>query len=232
MQTHQHCSLEFESLFCSQIMVLFYNISQTIRSSWIDDDRLDIISKLPVEILTSIFQLLDPSSMHSAMQVCQTWYQRYRSDPRLKRTLKRKVRQQRKQRLLFIHNFSVRPTDHWYRNEIPKKVVHKVKKLVRKLKKTNKFRTMHKSCAKPLRLQVTQNSLVYHSEKYPYKMTSESSKRIHSTEPQDINAQFSCIVNNLQNHSEQGWCRCEAISKDIALYCETDNLYSITTVIL
>ena len=102
-------------------MAAFYHIIHTIQSSqtWDDDWKFDIISALPTEISTSILRMLDPASMYAAMRVSQTWNRLYRADRMLKRALRRKVREQREQKVLFIHNFSVRPTDSWYRNRLP-----------------------------------------------------------------------------------------------------------------
>ena len=81
--------------------------------------NFDIISALPVEISTSIFRMLDPSSMMAAIQVSKRWYHLYRADRPLRRALKKKVLEQRRRNVEFIHNFSVRPTDSWYRSDLP-----------------------------------------------------------------------------------------------------------------
>ena len=132
-------------------MAALYNMLTTIQSSQIGERRFDIISMLPPEISTTIFRMLDPSSMHSSMQVCKTWYNLYRSDRPLRRTLRQKVREQKERRRLLIHNLSVRPTDSWYRNELPSALALNKRGLAKKVKKTRKSLTRHNNSAKPLR---------------------------------------------------------------------------------
>ena len=101
----------------------FYNVMHVIRSQsealLTTDRKFDIIAALPVEISTSIFQMLDSSSMMAAMQVSRQWHQLYRADRPLRRALKKKVLEQRRRNVEFIHNFSVQPTDSWYRSDLP-----------------------------------------------------------------------------------------------------------------
>ena len=132
-------------------MAALYNMLTTIQSSQIGERRFDIISMLPPEISTTIFRMLDPGSMHSSMQVCKTWYNLYRSDRPLRRTLRQKVREQKERRRLLIHNLSVRPTDSWYRNELPSALALNKRGLAKKVKKTRKSLTRHNNSAKPLR---------------------------------------------------------------------------------
>lgn len=133
-------------------MAAFYNMLTTIQSTQIGDRRFDIISKLPLEISTTIFGLLHPSSMHSCMRVCKTWYTLYRSDRRLRRALKHKIRQRREQKRLLIHNLSTRPTDSWYREQLPAAFGHSKKRPASKLKKARKSLTTRTSGARPLRI--------------------------------------------------------------------------------
>jgi len=104
-------------------MAAFYNIVHMIQSqseaSTMTAGNFDIISNLPVEISTSIFRMLDPISMLAAMQVSSRWYRLYRDERPLRRALKKKVKERRQRNVEFIHNFSVRPTDPWYRNDLP-----------------------------------------------------------------------------------------------------------------
>ena len=133
-------------------MAAFYNMLTTIQSFQIGDGRFDMISRLPPEISTAIFGLLDPDSMHSCMQVSKTWYTLYRSDRLLRRNLKRKVRKRREQRRLLIHNLTTSPTDTWYKENLPTVSAQAQKGLVRKPKKARKSLTRHTSKARPLRL--------------------------------------------------------------------------------
>ena len=104
-------------------MATFYNVVHVIRQSTPQtintDGKFDIISALPVEISSSIFRMLDPSSMFASMRVSQRWYRLYRADRPLRRALKQKVLERRRRHMEFIHNFTVKPTDSWYRRDIP-----------------------------------------------------------------------------------------------------------------
>ena len=102
-------------------MAAFYNIIHLIQSSstTTNSGKFDIISALPTEISTSIFRLLDPASMHAAMAVSKHWNSLYRGDRMLRRSLRKKVRKQREERMLLIHNLSVRPSDSCYRTQLP-----------------------------------------------------------------------------------------------------------------
>ena len=135
-------------------MAAFYHIVHSTQSSqmWDDDDgKFDIISALPAEISTSILRMLDPASMYAAMRVSKTWNRLYRGDRPLKRALRRKVIEQREQRMLFICNLSVKPTDSWYRTQLPvSQRLRTADKLAKKRKRTS---TKHKiQSAKLLRI--------------------------------------------------------------------------------
>ena len=100
-------------------MAAFYNVLHTINSHTSSGFRnFDIISALPVEISTSIFRMLDPTSMFAAMRVSRRWYRLYRADRPLRHALKKKVIERRRRYKELIHNLSVRPTDSWYRRDI------------------------------------------------------------------------------------------------------------------
>lgn len=103
-------------------MASFYNTVHLIQSysPIVSNGRkFDITSALPVEISTSIFRMLDPTTMFAAMRVSKKWYRLYRADHPLRRALKNKILERRRRNVEFIHNFSVRPTDSWYRRELP-----------------------------------------------------------------------------------------------------------------
>lgn len=148
-------SIFSSEIFCIatlKVMAAFYSTMQTIQSSTIDERKYDIISMLPVEISTSILGLLDPESMQSAMRVCKTWCRLYRGDPRLRRALRQKVRERRQQRMLLIHNESVRPTDSWYRVTLPVDCARKLRTPAKRPKTKKKSMTGQYSCrAKPMR---------------------------------------------------------------------------------
>lgn len=132
-------------------MAAFYNLVHKIqfesRTLMTDDRKFDIISALPVEISTSIFRMLDPTSMMAAMQVSKRWHRLYRADRPLKRALKRKVLERRRQHVEFIHNFSVRPTDSYYRRDLPVTCPY------RRTTKRKRASTKHNvQCAKLLRI--------------------------------------------------------------------------------
>lgn len=103
-------------------MAAFYNTVHLIQSysPTVRTGRVfDIISALPVEISTSIFRMLDPTSMFSAMRVSKRWYRLYRADHPLRRALKNKVLERRRKNMELIHNLSVKPTDSYYRRDLP-----------------------------------------------------------------------------------------------------------------
>lgn len=101
-------------------MAAFYNVVHRIHSHTLTENQnFDIISALPVEISTSIFRLLDPKSMFAAMRVSRRWYRLYRTDRLLRSALKKKVIERRRRYKELIHNLSVKPTDSWYRRDIP-----------------------------------------------------------------------------------------------------------------
>lgn len=111
-----------------------------------------MISALPREISTSIFRMLDPNSMHSAMRVCKNWNKLYREDRKLRRILRRKVQEGRKQRMLWIQNFTVKPTDSWYRNDIPTNHIVRVRTKKRKRSAIEPDEDAHVQRAKFLRM--------------------------------------------------------------------------------
>ena len=99
-------------------MAAFYHTVHLIKSYSPTESVgcwFDIISALPVEISSSIFRMLDPISMFAAMRVSRRWHRLYRADHPLRRALKKKVLEQHRKNMEFIHNLSVRPTDSYYR---------------------------------------------------------------------------------------------------------------------
>ena len=122
-------------------MAALYNMLTTIQSFQIGERRFDIISKLPPEIATTIFRMLDPSSMYSGMQVCRTWYNLYRSDRPLRRALRENVRERRRdENGRSIQSSSSRPTN------TPSNKKEKAKKKRKSLKRLNT------SGVKPMRM--------------------------------------------------------------------------------
>lgn len=97
-----------------------------------DDENFDIISALTVEISTNIFQMLDSASMVAVMQVRQSWCWLYKSDKRLKRILKEKVRKRKEAKRLLIHNLSVDPRSSWYRQPQPNRETRLGKRNIKK----------------------------------------------------------------------------------------------------
>lgn len=150
---------------------------RTIQSSVIGDRQIDMISALPLEISTSIFRMLDPGSMHSAMRVCKTWYSLYRSDPQLRRTLRRQVRERKEQRLLLIHNLTVKRSDSWFRTELPQACIRLGKVLPPKLKKQKKAKTGHQIRAKPLRIWFTLSESWPQEEDYPPQVHDDTKRK-------------------------------------------------------
>ena len=71
---------------------LFNNFTTRASNPSADDDRFDLISSLPKEVATQIFQLLDPTSMLAAMRVRRRWYSLYRSDKRIRQRLRAQIR--------------------------------------------------------------------------------------------------------------------------------------------
>lgn len=68
-----------------------------------DDGRFDIIARLPQEISTTIFRMLDPASVLSEIRVRRRWYYLYESNPGLRRILKSQIRERARLR----HNHTV-----------------------------------------------------------------------------------------------------------------------------
>ncbi|XKL62564.1 hypothetical protein PGB90_002407 [Kerria lacca] len=97
-------------------MSSFYQLFSGRRSSVSENEiKFDVISNLPIEISTMIFRMLDPASMLAAMQVRKRWYTLYKCDMKLRRALREKLRRQRVQKKLFIHNFTVSTNSKWYK---------------------------------------------------------------------------------------------------------------------
>ena len=69
--------------------------------------RFDIISALLLEISTMIFRMLDPCTMQAVQLVSKRWYKIYHSDPMMKRILRRRVRQQIREKNLLARYGSV-----------------------------------------------------------------------------------------------------------------------------
>ena len=78
------------------------NLRPWSKSRRTKDTRFDIISALLVEISTSLFRMLDPTSMFAAMRVSRRWNELYRSDHPLRRELRRKVIERRARKMAFI----------------------------------------------------------------------------------------------------------------------------------
>lgn len=57
---------------------------------------LDIISGMPLEISTTILRMLDAKSIIAARRVCTSWYQIYKTDPLLQRTVRKEVQKQKR----------------------------------------------------------------------------------------------------------------------------------------
>lgn len=85
-----------------------------------DGQRFDLISLLPVEITSTIFQMLDPEEMFSALRVSKNWNMLYRADRPLRRAISQKVIERRRRKLDFLRSFSIQPVDDsWYTRGIP-----------------------------------------------------------------------------------------------------------------
>lgn len=90
----------------------FFVPNSTYSFEFLNDRRFDVISALPAELSIYIFQFLDPASMIAAMQVQRSWYWLYKSSKRLRRTLKRKVRERKAAKQFFMREFRVRSSNH------------------------------------------------------------------------------------------------------------------------
>lgn len=80
-----------------------------------DDAKLDVISSLPTEILTSIFRMLDPTSMLAAMRIRRSWFWLQIRTQTQKNPEEKGSRTKRKKKTLLIHNLPVERNSSWYR---------------------------------------------------------------------------------------------------------------------
>lgn len=89
-----------------QTTALFYQIYRSFDLLFDDEERFNL-SSLPTELPATIFQIFNPASMLTAMQVQGCWYSPYKSDKGLRRILMRKVRKRKEARRPLIHNLTI-----------------------------------------------------------------------------------------------------------------------------
>lgn len=69
---------------------------------------LDIISAMPLEISTMIFRLLDDNAILATTRVCTSWYRINKSDPTLRRRVKRRAQNRKRKYDKYMAQFKAR----------------------------------------------------------------------------------------------------------------------------